>query len=67
MAKSQLSVPMRLARIRVLSANQGDRVGKLKEMIEIAEGLLKELGGKTRKKTGGRDRMERDGHDRGES
>lgn len=65
------STYMSLSRIRLLSADQGDRVGRLEEIIEIANSLLaehKKKGtkrlGDTRKKTGGRDRMERGGHDR---
>jgi len=63
------SVPMRLSRIRNLAANQGDRRERLEEIIEIAQGLLKEFPKqkKSRKETGGRDRMESGGHDRSDA
>jgi hypothetical protein len=65
MAEQKRSEPMRLARIRVLAANQGDRRAKLEEIIEIANDLLKEYGPKPRKERGGRDRNETGGRDRG--
>ena len=58
---------MSLARIRVLTANQGDRRAKLEEIVEIATAMLKDYGPKPRKERGGRDRNETGGRDRGES
>jgi hypothetical protein len=60
---------MSLARIRLLSSDQGgqdERRSKLQEIRDIADELLKEAGGAKRKEKKGKDRMERDGTDRGE-
>lgn len=60
---------MSLARIRLLSSDQGgqdERRSKLQEIRDIADELLKELGGTKRKESKGRDRRETGGRDRGE-
>ena len=58
---------MSLARIRLLSSDQGgqeERAEKLKEIRDIADELLKEMDGAKRKETKGRDRREKGGRDR---